>query len=150
MSKTIILDLLRDKMRADLDDPNIPLKDPKKETRGDKAPFILTSYPTTNVYFPHVIIGELTYSGNRLDAREDLFQGNFSVRISIHADTNTHLFQIKDAVRDWLQRNVTYLNRQGFTELQFDGSSPMDFDFTATVKQYEIILKGKVYTTTEE
>ena len=150
LSKYVLTTLIRDKMRTDALDSNIPLTDPKEHTRGDNAPFILTSYPTTNVFYPHIIINEIGYGGQRLDAREDFFGGTMKLAFKIYAETNTHLFQIKDQIRDWLQRHVTYFNRQGFTELQFDSSVDTTWDEMATVKTMEITVSAKPYTTTEE
>lgn len=149
LSETVILTLIRDKMRDDILDPTIPLNDPKSQVRGDRAPMIMTSYPTVGVFYPHVVLEEFNQSGGRLDSRVDLFQTDFSVKISILADTNTELYRLKDQVRDWIQRNLTYLNRQGFAEVRIASTTPTNFDEDATVKSFEIIIVGQVYSSYE-
>ena len=149
LSRDIILNLIRNRMRTDLDNPDIPLTDPKKEQRGTNAPMIMTSFPMVNVFFPHVIVEEFGMLGDRLDSRVDLFENDYSVIFSIHAETNHEVVTLKDQVRDWIQRNIEFLNRSGYCEIEFTSVPRASFEMDQTIRTEEVVITGKAYTTFE-
>jgi len=57
------------------------LTDPKSATRPADAKFVLTNYPSRKVYYPHVIVYQLSGTGERLGGNSFIFK--YPIRIAI-------------------------------------------------------------------
>ncbi|WP_254766067.1 hypothetical protein [Salinilacihabitans rarus] len=119
MSTTIVFETVADGLDAFADETDSPLADPNATDRS--TPFVLTTRPTEPDY-PHVIVEAAETSGDPLDHAEDVFQHEFTVRVSTLAETAETALDLADGVRAWVLREADGdLRAAGFAEPEFDG-----------------------------
>ena len=146
MSKTVILTIFRDGLLAAAADVGQPLEDPIELTRPEKSKFVLATIPMREVNYPHIVVSEDNDSAKRLDQRSCLLEHRYNVRALIRAETNTHIYKIRDGVRAWFQENYEQIRLAGFTDGEIIGSRPITWDETSLVKEWQMIFTGLVYT----
>lgn len=147
-SKTICRDTIRDGLRAAATDSAQPLDDPEDSGsgRGDGSEFVLTSYPSRNVTYPHVVVREVGDSGGRLDSRSDLWLHDYSVRVELLARSATEAMNLRDGVKAWFQQNVDTLRDAGFVDVGIDSATPMNYEGDASVDALQVTYSGDLYT----
>jgi len=146
MSTTIIIDIFRDGLIADAANPLTPLEDFGADSRPSKSKFVVTSFPKRGVYYPLIVVSEQSAPGGRIDRRADLQEYDYSVKVEIFAQTNTHLYKMRDAIRAWYQNNYEAIQTAGFTDPSVGTPVPTSWDSTAEIKSMYIPFTGKVYT----
>lgn len=148
LSTEIIVNIFRDGMRDAADDENEPLTDPKSDQRPDNTEFIMTSFPQTRVFYPLIIIDEFDDSDERVDAQVDFFRHSYALRITIYAESNTHLYHIRDQVRHFIESNYVANMDAGFHETSIQSSTAATWEVNAEVQKWEMIVSGMVFTKT--
>lgn len=73
-------------------------------------------------------------------------QWTYTVRITIRASTNTHIYKIRDGIRAWIQDNYEAIRASGFTDIVWVGSGSITWDEVPLVKEFQMTIQGKVYT----
>lgn len=150
LSKKVVVDIFKKGLQAAVISGDYALTDPAGTNRPDKSKFIVTSMPTTDVYYPHIVVEESDASGSRLDTRQSkLMNYKFQITITIRAKSNTHIFAIKDGIREWLQKAWGDIKDAGYADLKIQGGGPTTWDTTSLVKEAKIIINGNTYTTGE-
>lgn len=145
-------EVIQNGFRAELqdyaDDGTTPLTDPIDAERGSKTPpFVLTSEPSTNPLYPHLIVEEADDQAAPIDQRHSEFhQHDFAVQIIVEARTSTEKFAIKDAVRQFIQDREDALKARGFAP-QDVSASPADWDPTSSTTSWQATVTGLVHTT---
>jgi len=140
----MIRDLFRAGLRAAVAAGTIT--DPKASTRPTSSPMVVSDLPDRSRFYPHIVVGEASDSADRPDSRAGLWEHAYSVSIEIHAETSTHLYQIRDQVRGWVESNVDTLNTAGFTDPVIATSTPTNWDAESRVRTWRFVIKGTVYT----
>ena len=147
------IEIIQDGFRAELqdyaDDATTSLEDPHASRGSKTPPFVLTSYPSTDPVYPHLIVEESDDDAGPIDQRRSEFtQHDFTVQITIEARSSTEKFALKDAVRGFLQDRRPALRDRGFAELSWSGTSA-DWDPTSDTTSWQVTVSGLVHTTTE-
>ena len=135
---------------VDLSIAGTPLTDPEKDNRpknDDK--FVLTSFPSTLIHYPHIIVQENNNQLRRMDARVDQQEGPYSVKLTLKAKNNDHIFSIRDGLKAWLHDSYVTLRDGGFTEPSLDNAIPTRWDPTGKIKTMEMVITGTVYISRE-
>lgn len=148
LSTAIIRDLWRDSLRAAVAAGTIT--DPFAAKRPTGSPLVVTSLPDRSRYYPHIVVGEASDTSSRPDLRGDVWRHQYSVSLEVCAESNTHMYALRDALRGWIETNAATLNAAGFVDAEIVSSTSMNWDSTADVKKWRIVVRGFVYTAPEE
>lgn len=148
LSTEVVVNIFRDGMRAAADDDNEPLTDPKADQRPDDTEFVLTAFPQSRVFYPIIIVEEFDDTDERVDGQVDFFRHGYSLRITIYAETNTHLYKIRDQVRHFVESNYVKHMQDGFAESSIQSSTAATWEVNAEVQKWEMIVDGMVFTKT--
>ncbi|MCU4743460.1 hypothetical protein [Natronoglomus mannanivorans] len=147
LTTEVIQNGFRAELQSYADEEGTPLEDPLAP-RGDKTPaFVLTSEPSTNPRYPHIIVEESDDSAAPIDRRQSAFiQHDFAVMITVEARSSTEKFALKDAVRHFLQAREDALRDRGFAEPTIS-ATPADWDSTSSTSSWQATVSGLVHTT---
>ena len=149
LSTEIVQNLFRQSLQAAADDPGEPLDDRKADERdGDEEPdFVLPSFPDQGALYPHVIVSEAGYDHQHPDARADLTEGEYNVRIRVMALSTTTLNKITDGVRDWYLSSFDTLIDSGFNDPVIAGGGEVpSWEDPPKVEVKDTLCRGTVYT----
>ena len=149
LSTEIVQNLFRQPLQAAADDPGAPLEDRKADDRdGDEEPdFVLPSFPDQSALYPHVIVSEAGYTHLHPDARADFTEGEYEVRVRVHALSTTNLNKITDGVRSWFVGQFDALVDAGFNDPEIAGGGEVPtFEDAPKVESKDTIFRGTVYT----
>lgn len=147
-SEVIVVDTIRDGLRAAASGTTYDLTDPEDGNRGDDAPFAVTSRPDRDPHYPHVVALEAGMSGGRLDSRVDLHENQYDVRIEVFARSDTEMYNLRDDVRQWFQANHDTFRDAGWTDVGIASNSPMNWEGDVQLSSWQITYTGTLYTTT--
>lgn len=148
LSTEVVLNIFRDGLRTAADDPAQPFQDPNESQRPEGSPFVLTSYPQQNEFFPLVIVEEFDDKDRRIDAQADLFQHDYTIRITIYSETNTDLYHIRDQIRHFVESNFVQHMHDGFSDSSIESSNAANWEDIPEVLKWELIVSGVVHTKT--
>ncbi len=146
LSTTVVRDLLRDGLRSAADDSSYPLDDPAGSDRPDASKFVLTSFPDRKIYYPLIVVEEADDNSTKVDMQNPVHQHTYTVKITIYSKTNTHLFQIRDQIRQFIEADYMDLSDSGFAEPTIESSTSASWESNPEVKQWEMMISGLVYT----
>ncbi|MDI6720379.1 MAG: hypothetical protein QMD46_12285 [Methanomicrobiales archaeon] len=107
---------------------------------------VVTAFPDRNRFYPHVVVAEASDSAERPDLRADLWKHQYAVTLEIHAETNTHLYRIRDQLTGWIESNPRTLELAGFVDTTIGPSISTTWDAGSAVKSWRIRVQGLVYT----
>ena len=150
LSTSIIRDLWRANLRTALTGETPAIADPKKAIRPTGSSMVVTSLPDRSRFYPHIIVGEVSDVASRPDIRADVWLHQYSVSLEIHAETSTHVYQIRDQLRGWIENNTATLEAAGFVDAEITSSVSMSWDASSSIKSWRIVVKGLVYTAPAE
>lgn len=145
-SEAIVVDTVRDGLRSAASGATYDLTDPEAGSRGDDAPFVVTSFPDRNVHYPHVVVREVGSSGGRLDSRVDLWENNYDVRAEVYARSSTEMFTLRDDLKAWFQASYEAFRSAGWTDVEQASSTPMNFEGDVQLNTWQITYTGTLYT----
>lgn len=145
LSKKIVVDLWRDQLRAAVTAGKIT--DPDAATRPAKSPMVVTEFPDRARHYPHIVITEAADVSGRPDIRADVWKHEYTVGLEIAAKSSTHLFNLRDQVRGWIESNTATLNQHNFHDAEIVSSTAMSWDAAEQVRRWRIAVRGTVYTT---
>ena len=147
--------LLQNKIRPGIEsylDANF--QDPESSRRGSSIPddpgqwppLVVTALPEGGrILYPHVVVQEQSDSSERADPASDLRQHDFAADIEIHGTTSTQMYNLRDLVRGWVERNDDDLEDDGLAEPTLEGNSG-NWDPTSKTKTWQFTLEGLVHT----
>lgn len=147
-SEKIVRDTIRDGLRSATSDTAFELSDPLGSGRSADTEFVLTSFPSRTVEYPHVIVLEGGDTGGRLDSRVDLFEHDYDVRVEIYGRSTTEAMTLRDDVKEWFQASLDTLRSNGYTDVRLVGTSPLSHEDDVALKAYQLTYTGTLYTTT--
>jgi hypothetical protein len=142
LSTAVIRDLLRDGIRTGIDDP-------ASAKRPTASQFVTTSYPDRSVYYPLIVVGEVSDRSYRPDIRAEVWKHTYAAQIMIHAKSMTQLYQLRDGVRAWIENNIRTLEQAGYMDASVSSSSSATWDAAATVYRWRLVVTGTVWTAPE-
>ena len=141
LSTEVVVNIFRDGFRA-----SRVITDPNATDRPDDGEFILTSYPSTDVFFPLIVVEEFDDASDRIDSQGDLHQHEYSVQISIYAYSNTNLYKIRDEIRHFLEQEYKNFMSDGFAEPTIESSTAANWESDPKVQKWEMVVSGLVHT----
>lgn len=147
LSYRVVLELFRDGLRSAVDDPNQPLEDPAADKRPEGSEFILTSFPSSNVFYPLIVVDEFNDTNERIDAQADLYRHGYSVRVRVYAPSNTDLYHLRDGIRHYVESKFLEHMRNGFSNGTIDSSIAAEWEDNPDVQRWEFVISGVVHTT---
>lgn len=146
MSADLVLQTIRDGLVAFADEENSPLEDPNADTRSTS--FVLPTRPSDPDY-PHVIVEEGEESGAPLDRARDVYQFEFTARITVLAETPETMLDVLDGARSWLIRETDGdLRDAGFAQPELAGRNQTWEDEVYVndgVHHWELTVTGLVH-----
>lgn len=150
LSTAIVQNQFRAPIQSYADDSNEPLTDPEAAERDPNdntiPPFVLPSFPDQDPLYPHVIVSEAGWSENHPDARAAITEGEYDVRIRVHAKSTTQRNKILDGVRKWYRVQHDTLIENGFNDPRtVGGGEPVTFENDPSTVSGEIVFRGTVY-----
>lgn len=146
LSDKVVRELIAGGLSSAASDANQPLTDPQAASRAGKAPFVMTSFPSQNALFPHVVVAEANRIGGRIDPAAGVSRYDYSTRIGIHVTQVTNLFSIRDGILHWAEDQFVELGTAGFSDPRVVSSTSTTWDPTSRTKDWEIVLQGTVHT----
>lgn len=151
LSAAIVRDLWRSGLLTAATDVAQPfLRDPKAAARAanrDASPFVMTSFPDRNAFYPLIVVEEASNDLDRIDRRGALQAGNYDVSVTIYSETKTDLAKLKDGVKKWAIRNLAALQTAGFIECHLISSNENTWDETSRVLTHRLVYRGLVHAT---
>jgi hypothetical protein len=147
LEATLVRDVIRDGLRAQAAGSG-PLEDPMAVARvaAGGAPFVMTSFPDRNPFYPLIIVAEQSGTSEPPDARFDFWEDTYAVAFRILAESTTHVKNIKDQVKNWIKANKRVLQDAGYSDVKIISDTPATWDPTNNVKEWRIVISGRVYT----
>lgn len=125
-------------------DSDEPLDDPL--TSRTRTEFVLTSWPTSGLELPHIIVHEFGDDSTPLDLKQDVDQHDYAVSIRVLARNNHELSKLKDQTRHFLQKERTRTFRDnGFAEPDIS-TNEVQWDETADYEEIQHVVTGLVHT----
>lgn len=151
LSREIILNQFRDPMRAEVGSvgSGARFEDPQSGSRDSAHPFIVTSYPSSDILYPMIVVQEAGDSGRRPDARVGLTEHNYAVSIQIGATSSTTLFDLRDSFRAWFEARIDTFNANGFEDPELTPSGRPSWESDPKIKAVELAAEGTVTTSTQ-
>lgn len=147
-SKKIVRDTIRDGLRSATSDGSFALQDPLGSNRSADTEFILTSFPSRDPEYPHIVVEEQGMSGGRLDSRVDLNENDFDVRARCFGRSTTEAMNLRDQVREWFQASYETLRDAGYTDVELVSTNPIEHESDVSQKAFQLTYTGNLYTTT--
>lgn len=142
LSTAVIRDLLRDGIRTGIDDP-------VSAKRPTGSRFVSTAYPDRSVYYPLIVVGEVSDRSYRPDIRAEVWKHTYAAQITIHAKSMTQLYQLRDEIRAWIEGNIRTLEQAGYMDASVSSSTSATWDPSASVYQWRLVVTGTVWTAPE-
>jgi len=113
---------------------------------GEWPPLVVTALPEGGrVLYPHVVIHEQSDASERPDPARDLAQHDFAVDVAVHGTTTTEMYNLRDTVRGWFERNRDGLEDVGLADPTLDGNAG-NWDPTSKTMTWQLTLEGLVHT----
>jgi len=150
LSTEIVQNEFRSPLQSAADDSGEPLDDPNAGDRGaDDPDLVLPSFPSQGPLYPQVIVSEAGYTHSHPDARADITEGEYDVRIRVLARSTTQVNKITDGVRAWYENRFDTLIASGFNDPEIAGGGEVPSpENPAKVEAKDTICRGTVYTQT--
>lgn len=148
LSTEIVQNEFRSPLQSAADDSGAPLDDPNSGDRSSGDPdFVLPSFPSQGALYPHVIVSEAGYTHSHPDARADITEGEYDVRIRVLATSTTHLNKITDGVRHWFVDRFDTLIDNGFNDPRLAGGGEVPtYERDPRIEGKDTLFRGTVYT----
>jgi len=109
---------------------------------------VVTAYPDRDRYLPVIVVEEAGDTAIRQTYLADLWKHQYTLNLQIFAETNTHLYQLRDQLRKWLEGNLDTQEAAGFVDTEIASSISMNWDAGAATKGWQITVRGNIYTET--
>lgn len=144
-SEELVRDTIRDGLRAAAGDENFDeLVDPRAP-RSDSSRFVLTSFPSRNIAYPHIILREAADSSRRRGSEADLWEHNYAVRAELFGRSSTEAMHLRSGVKRWFGANWQALREVGYHDVGVE-SSPMSWEANPNVIALQVTATGDLYT----
>lgn len=144
LSTEVLVNTFLDGLSSHIDDANEPLADPLSSR--DQTEFLLTSWPTSGLELPHIIVHEFSDDASALDLKQDVDQHDYQVSVRVLARNNHELGKLKDQTRHFLQQERRAMLRDmGFAEASISTEEPQ-WDETADYEEIQHVVSGLVHT----
>lgn len=138
LSTSIVRTLFRDAMRTDITDP-------AAARRPARSKFVMTSFPSRDVFYPVIVAAEAGDSGGRIDGRNSLTRHRYSVEITVYGATTTEMLNLRDAVRGWLEGEWDTFAAAGYTDVEIVSSSKATWSDSTDASVWRLVVSGNAY-----
>lgn len=147
LSTEIVVNQFRDPLRAAAG-PNDTdtITDPKAASRDSAHPFIVTSFPSTDLLYPLIVVREGGDSGSRPDRRVDLHEHEYDVVIQIATISTTTYFDLRDSIRGWFEDRIETLAGNGYEDAELVSAPRTNWDNDVDTTTGELVFRGVVNT----
>lgn len=147
-SKRIVRDTVRDGLRDATGDSSFAFEDPLGADRSSASEYVVTSFPSRDVEYPHVVVSEGGQSGGRLDSRVDLHENDFDVQAQVYGRSKTEAMNLRDQLKEWFQASTDTFRSAGWVEVELVSSNPIEHESDVGQKAFQLTYTGTLYTTT--
>jgi len=131
-------------LRSYANDESEPLEDPLEDRSQTR--FILTSWPTSGLELPHIIVHEFGDDSTPLDLKQDVDQHDYAVSVRVLARTNHERSALKDQTRHFLQKErLDTFRENGFAEPDIS-TNEVQWDEAADYEEIQHVVTGLVHT----
>ncbi len=122
------------------------ITDVKAGKRAGKADMVLSEFPDSDVFYPHIVVGEAADASAPLDIRTGRYLHQYTVKIDVHETNSTRLYTLRDQVRNWIEANTRVLCDAGWNDPVVVNSASMEIDQLQKTTAWRILVQGEVYT----
>jgi len=144
LSTEILVNTFLDGLSSYVADANEPLEDPLSSR--SETEFLLTSFPTSGLELPHVIVSEFNADNSALDLKQDVDQYDYGVSVRVLARNNHELSKLKDQTRHFIQAERQGILRDaGFAEPDVS-TNEVQWDEAADYEEIQHVVSGLVHS----